>query len=349
MFAALLLLAAPAFAADTLLVEFLDVGQGDGVLIQTPDGHNVLIDGGRPGAHVEDLLLDRGVDHLDLLVASHADYDHSGGHEAVLGELSVDAYVTNGLDHTSQSYGRITELSEGLAAAGSLELRSADSYLPGDDLGVDDLHLYILPPPASIGGTNQNSHSIGIVVEYNGFKALITGDSLKNETAAWLADPSYDDLLADVDVYKAIHHGASNGDADNYAWLDLVQPENVVVQVGKNGYGHPTMESLETYDLYAAETWRNDQDGDVRVEVWETGGYTVESEVDGVVGYVSADPVPSATAWDCPATHPVKGNIGSRSRVYHVPGGVYYSRTQPEECFVSGDAAAAGGFRASSR
>jgi competence protein ComEC len=345
----LLFLAAPAFSADHLLVDFLDVGQGDGVLIQTADGLNILIDGGKPSADVAGQLAALGITHLDLLVASHADYDHSGGHEDVLQDLTVDRYVTNGLAHTSQSYGRIMALVATQVAAGSLEQVDATSLLPGDDLGFGDLHLWVMPPPATVTGTDQNTHSIGIVLEYAGFKSLITGDSEQKETDAWLMDASYDSLIADVDVYKAIHHGAKNGDAGNTGWLDFVQPTNVVVQVGANGYGHPTTEALDTYDAYDALVWRNDDDGRVAVEVWATGGYTITTETSGIVDFVSADGVDPDGVSDCPATHPIKGNIGSSSMVYHWPGSVYYTRTQPEACFGTAADAAAAGFRASSR
>ena len=224
----------------------------------------------------------------------------------------------------------------------------ATSLMPGDDLGHGDLDLYVLPPPASVTGTDQNTHSIGIVVEYLGFKALISGDSEIRETDAWLADASYDSLLADIDVYKAIHHGAKNGDAGNTAWLDLVMPENVVVQVGPNSYGHPTAEALATYDLYTSHVWRNDDDGRVRVEVWESGGYTMETEASGGVAFVSGDAVSPDSTSDCPVTHPIKGNISSE-KVYHWPGGVYSSRTNPEQDFGTSADALAAGYRASSR
>lgn len=349
MFSLLLVAAASAFAADHLTVEFLDVGQGDGVLIQTIDGKNILIDGGKPSANVADQLALLGITHLDLLVASHADYDHSGGHEDVLQELTVDRYVTNGLAHTSQSYGRIMAIVATQVAAGTLDQVDATSLLPGDDLGFGDLHLWVMPPPTTVTGTDQNPHSIGIVLEYASFKSLITGDSEQKETDAWLLDSTYDSLISDVDVYKAIHHGSKDGDAGNAGWLDLVMPDNVVVQVGANSYGHPTVEALNTYDAYDALTWRNDDDGAVSVEVWATGGYTITTETSGIVDFVSADGVEPDSVSDCPTTHPIKGNVGSSSMVYHWPGGVYYSRTQPEACFGTAADAAAAGFRASSR
>lgn len=348
MFITLLALVSSAFATSDLSMDFLDVGQGDGVLIQTADGQTILIDGGKASAHVEDQLKALGISHIDLLVATHAHDDHIGGHEAILTDFVVDEYVTNGLSYTSKTFGRILALAEGQEAAGTLDLVSASSLVAGDDLGAGDLHIYMLPAPASITGTDQNTHSVGMVVEYQGFKALITGDSEKAETAAWLADAASVAFLDDVDVYKSIHHGSSNGDADNISWLDHVMPENVVVQVGANSYGHPTASSLDTYEVYAAEVWRNDEDGKVSIDVYSTGGYTIATETDGAVMWVSSDPVLPESVSTCPSTHPVKGNIGTE-RIYHLSTGSYYSRTQPEECFGTAADAVAAGYRASSR
>lgn len=161
-----------------------------------------------------------------------------------------------------------------------------------------------------------------------------------------LAEGLYNSMIADIDVYKAIHHGSKDGDAGNTPWLDLVMPENVVVPVGPNSYGHPTAEAMTTYAAYATSISRTDDDGRVTAQVWDGGGYTLQTEVDGVV-FVSGDPIP-ADGVDCPTTHPVKGNIGS-AKIYHVPTGSYYKRTTPEECFASSADAAAAGYRASSR
>lgn len=335
-----------ALASSTLTVDFLDVGQGDAVLLRTSDGRVVLIDGGKPSGDADVQLAALGVTTIDVLIASHADYDHAGVHEDILAAFDVREYVTNGLSHTSQSYGRITALAESQVASGALVTTTSGTLAVGEDLGWSDLHLYVMAPPASITGTDQNLHSIGVMIEYGDFRALVSGDSEREETDAWLAEGLYDSLVADIDVYKAIHHGSRDGDAGNTPWLDAALPENVVVQVGPNSYGHPTAEALATYELYASTISRTDNDGRVTAHVWTGGGYTLETEVGGVV-FVSGDAIP-ADGTDCPTTHPVKGNIGTE-RIYHLPTGAYYARTVPEECFASASDAAAAGYRASSR
>ncbi len=342
----LLILNTLAFAAPTLQVDFLDVGQGDAVLIRTSDGKVVLLDGGKPSGDADTQLAALGVTRIDLLIASHADYDHAGVHEDILAAFDVGEYVTNGLSHTSQSYSRITSLARTQAASGALVTTVASDLAPGEDLGWGDLHLYLMTPPASIAGTDQNLHSMGVMIEYGDFRALVTGDSERKETDAWLAAGTYNELIADIDVYKAIHHGSKDGDAGNTPWLNRVMPENVVVPVGPNSYGHPTIEAMTTYQAYASSISRTDNDGRVTAQVWAGGGYTLATEVGGVI-FVSGEGIP-ADGVNCPATHPVKGNIGSE-KVYHSPTGAYYKRTTPEECFASAADAAAAGYRASSR
>ena len=335
-----------ALAAPSLQVDFLDVGQGDAVLLRTTDGRVVLVDGGKPSGDADTQLAALGVTKIDLLVATHADYDHAGVHEDILAAFDVGEYVTNGLAHTSQSYARITALADGQEASGALVTTVASELAPGEDLGWGDLHVYLMTPPASITSTDQNLRSMGVMVEYGDFRLLVTGDSERKETDAWLKEGLYNSMIADIDVYKAIHHGSKDGDAGNTPWLDLVMPENVVVPVGPNSYGHPTAEAMTTYAAYATSISRTDDDGRVTAQVWDGGGYTLQTEVDGVV-FVSGDPIPGDSV-DCPTTHPVKGNIGSE-KIYHVPTGSYYKRTTPEECFASSADAAAAGYRASSR
>jgi beta-lactamase superfamily II metal-dependent hydrolase len=77
-------------------------------------------------------------------------------------------------------------------------------------------------------------------------------------------------------VYKSIHHGASNG--DNAAWLANVRPENVVISVGQNSYGHPTAQTLRLYRQTGARVYRTDRHGTVTFEGRADGTYTADTE-----------------------------------------------------------------------
>ncbi|AFD27659.1 Metallo-beta-lactamase superfamily hydrolase (plasmid) [Deinococcus gobiensis I-0] len=124
-------------------------------------------------------------------------------------------------------------------------------------------------------GNEQNLNSVGLLVQYGAFRALMTGDSETPETAGWLKKyPA--STLGPIDVYKSIHHGAANG--DNTTWLAAVRPRNVVVSVGPNNYGHPTATALNLYKSVGAVTWRTDQMGTVTITVQPSGAYTITTE-----------------------------------------------------------------------
>ncbi len=345
-------------AADTLTIHFLDVGQGDGILLQLPSGKNVLIDGGAPHGKAEVQLKELGVERIDLMIASHADYDHAGVHETILAEFDVVNYLTNGKAHTSQSYARITALAAQQVESGDLTVFRASDFKPGQNLGSGGVGLRLMPPPV-VAHPDQNTQSIGLVVTFGEFKALMTGDSEKSETDAWLMRGRYRRLISDVDVYKSIHHGARNGDAGNEAWLGKVAPEVVVICVGKNSYGHPADATIEAYEGAGARVLRTDVDGGVRVRVAADGSYEVEAgqrlrpppelspdeQSRAAVGSTGTPPMGEA----CPAERPIKGNQGSNGWIFHSPGQAYYEATRPEACFSTAEEAEAAGYRASKR
>lgn len=339
------LLASVAFASDHLLVDYLSVGQGDGVLIRTPEGQVVLIDGGKPSGDADEQLAALGVTRIDLLIATHADYDHAGVHEDILAAFPVDTYITNGLAGTSQSYARITAMAAALEAAGRTDVRTIAEYAAGEDVGWGDLHLYLMRPPASVTGTDQNTHSVGVMAEYGDFRTLITGDSEKKETDAWLSEGLYDDLLAEIDVYKAIHHGSRDGDALNYEWLNALEPETVVIQVGRNGYGHPTAEAVATYGLYTADVFRTDVDGRVQAEVWASGGYTLRTDAAGLA-FASGDAVAPDSDTDCPSAFPVKAYVLDGLALFAAETVSGYDTVEPTSCYAGEDDATAAGYRA---
>lgn len=347
-----------ASAGDTLSIRFLDVGQGDGVLIQLPNGKTVMVDGGTPNGDADEQLRLLGVERIDLLIASHADYDHAGVHESILAEFDVVTYVTNGKAHTSKSYGRITALAAEQVAAGELRVMNASDLKPGQDIGSGGVGLLLMPPPA-IPDAVQNIQSIGLVVTYGDFKALMTGDSEKPQTDAWLMRDRYRKLVSDVDVYKSAHHGARNGDGDNNPWLNRVSPDVVVICVGRNSYGHPAEDTLAAYQEQGARVLRTDLDGGIRVWVAPDGRYEVEPGerlrpppslspqelARASVG--SVGDVPQGEI--CPEDRPIKGNQGSSGWIYHQPGQSYYDVTNPEACFATTEEAETAGYRAAKK
>jgi competence protein ComEC len=102
----------PAVAqSNEVRVEFLNVGQGDAILIRSPEGKVALVDAG-PSAAILDVLKERGVEHIDLVVASHHHADHIGGMANVIKEYKPKAFLDSGSSHTSATYKRVLEAAQ---------------------------------------------------------------------------------------------------------------------------------------------------------------------------------------------------------------------------------------------
>ena len=252
--------------AQALTLHFIDVGQGDSVLIQSPSGQNVLYDGGRRDDDALAYLQSVGVTKLDLVIASHADADHIGGLEAVIRYYQPPLFLDNGLTHPTQTY-------EGLLRA----VRDAGSQLvppTARRIGLGDASLQILPPPDDPSLSN-NDHSVGVIVSYGEFSAAMTADAEQAEFAWWLANVP--ELLKPVEVYKAAHHGSRNGDSPDS--VETFQPKAVVISVGlDNSYGHPSTEALALYDSIGARVYRTDLQGTIVVTISADSSYRVNAD-----------------------------------------------------------------------
>lgn len=257
-----LLLAASPLLAQDLELRFLDVGQGDAVLIRN-DGRTALIDAGRSGSIVPRLMA-LGVDTVDLLVASHNHADHIGGAEGVLQRFPVRYYLDNGHPHTTQIQERVLQQ----------VLARRVTYLQATprSITLGDATLRIIPSPLA-GAADQNNLSVVVIVERGKFKALLSGDSEVPQINALLDQVE----LPNVDVLKAAHHGSRNGVTP--AWLARLKPEVVVISVGaNNSYGHPHPFALRYYAASERRVLRTDQHGDVIFWIDPEGCYRIETD-----------------------------------------------------------------------
>lgn len=256
----------PVAAQETLELHFIDVGQGDAVLIRSPSGQNVLVDGGRRDDDALAYLRSVGVESLDLVIASHADADHIGGLEEVVRYYKPRFYLDNGIPHTTQIY---FGLLEAVQAAGSQLIPPTDRRI-----GLGDASLQVIPPPGDESMGN-NDNSVGVVVSYGEFDAALTGDAEQPEFGWWLANVP--ELLKEVEVYKAAHHGSPNGDSPES--MAAFSPEAVMISVGAdNDYGHPSAEALALYEGVGADVYRTDLSGTVVVTATRGGEYAVNAD-----------------------------------------------------------------------
>ena len=255
MFALLLMLATA--LAGILEVEILDVGQGDSILIRSPKGKVVLIDGGTGRGHnVVDELMARDISEINLMIATHAHADHIGGLDEVLEVVPVKNFLDSGLPHTTQSYQRVMRLVE------DKEI----SYIQaknGRKINLDDgIVLEIMHPQDKFlqnSRSDLNSNSVVVRLTHGKNCMLFTGDA---------EEPTEDVLLqkgiGPCQVLKVAHHGSNHSSSNRF--LNEVQPEIALISCGLNNrYGHPGDETMERLHRIGAQIYRTDQLGTLKV------------------------------------------------------------------------------------
>ncbi|MPY67943.1 MBL fold metallo-hydrolase [Deinococcus sp. SDU3-2] len=291
--------AAQAAPPGVLTIRFLDVGQGDAVLVTAPTGQTLLYDGGRSESRMRELIRQYRVTRLDLAAASHGDADHITGLIPAIALFKPKLFLNNGIASTTQTYGRLLNV---VGQAGTQGLLAREQVI---NLGA--VKLTVIPPPPGMPKGDQNANSVGLLLQFGTFRALLTGDSETPETQAWLRKyPA--SFLGPIDVYKSIHHGAANG--DSAAWLAAVRPRNVVVSVGPNNYGHPTATALNLYRKAGATIYRTDQQGTVTVTVQPGGKYAITTERRGTAA-------PSPATAPSPRPQPAPVSVPPASSVYY--------------------------------
>ena len=240
-----------------LHVFFLDVGQGDAIFIRTPDGGQILVDGGpSPEELLEGLgdvmpFWDRS---LDLVVLTHPDADHMIGLLALSDRYRIERVLETQLaqDDAAWNHARGTTQSERMIAG------------PGMMLRAGDVMLTVLSPAVGGDGLNpgDNATSLVLRLDYGNTSVLLTGDAPQEVEAEMLriGQP------VDADILKVGHHG-SNGSSSE-AFIAAVSPAYAIIQVGAdNSYGHPAPAVLDRLD--GIEVLRTDRNG--RVEAISDG------------------------------------------------------------------------------
>lgn len=228
---------------DKLTVVFLDVGQGDAIFVRTPSGRQMLIDGGLPGGPILRELgkvmpfYDRSI---DIVLATHADQDHVGGLNDVLGRFSVDLFMRTMTTSTSDVYKNILEVVE------QKKIKQEIITVPEIVDFSDGTRFEIIFPDQDTSDWETNDSSIVGKVIYGGTSFLLTGDS--PISAEKLLVYKYGDYLKS-DVLKVGHHGSRYSSSP--AYITKVLPTYSVISAAlDNSYGHPNQEVLDTLNNF---------------------------------------------------------------------------------------------------
>jgi competence protein ComEC len=271
-----------------LRITFLDVGQGDAILVELPEGRRLLVDGGPAGARRLDVgervvapyLWNRPAARVDAVAVTHSDTDHSGGLRAVLtrfrvGELWENGRWGPGSEETLRAAERSGACRRTLVAGQRIWLGSAlvtvlnpDGTLPFDE-------------PAPDG---ENEQSLVLRIDWRGFSLMLTGD---------LGRPGEERVLASHAPVRALvlkvgHHGSRFSSTDEF--LASTRPAVAVISVGaRNPFHHPTPEALARLEAAGARIYRTDRDGAV---ILETDGASlwITRWASGTVERIDLDP-----------------------------------------------------------
>ena len=233
-------------------VRFLDVGQGDSILISS-NGHNAMIDFGNNSDNGRELvskLKDYSIKDFDCLFITHYDSDHIGGADTVLDRFDVENIILPTTDgEKSSAYRQV---------ATSLETTDANiiNASEGKLIKIGDFNLEIVGYYKN--EEESNDRSLVIFAEIDGVKFLFTGDIGKKIENKLMSEKKY----IDCDVYKASHHGSKS--ANTYKFLKYITPEHTVISCGaNNSYGHPHEEVISSLEKVDSDIYRTDEEGDI--------------------------------------------------------------------------------------
>lgn len=261
-----------------LEIHVIDVGKADAMLLRC-EGSTALLDAGTTasGDRVVDYLYRMGVEHLDYVIASHPDSDHTGGIAQVLQEIPVDTLViypwADEMRQTIEFRGM-----EEAAISAAVTIREVQ---PGDCFSLGSATCNVLGPLKDYQETNDCS--LVIRLDYLDFSALFCGD-IESQGELDLVKSGAD---LDVDLLKVPHHGSASSCSQRF--LEAVSPKYAVISVGPDNSDLPREETLRRLESVGSEIYRTDTDGDL-VFSWDGEQLSLRSEYNNTLERTEGNP-----------------------------------------------------------
>ena len=261
------------FSDNEGVITFIDVGQGDSFLIQTPDNYNILIDSGGVSQFTKDewrkredpfdigkdiilpFLRYKGINRLDMAILSHEDFDHLGGYLSLVDKINIDIFVVHhNFPHTEGGQ----ELEQKIIAQG-IKLVKVDDikiFQKGKNLELTFL-------PVDVEGTDSgNDNMLLTFLRLYQINVIFTGDLEMDGEKKLLNNYELDP----VEILKVGHHGSGTSTTDEL--LLQLQPKDAVISVGiNNRYHHPSEQVISKLEKNQIKIWRTDLDGAITIEV----------------------------------------------------------------------------------
>jgi competence protein ComEC len=238
-----------------LTVAFLNIGQGDAIYIEAPNGRQMLVDGGPTRAVLSELSkvmpwYDRSI---DVLLVTNPDKDHMAGFIDVLKSYTVDAIFESGTFPGTQVY---KELEQTITDVGVKKLLAKRGMTIWFD---KETKLTILYPDRDVSGLSSNDGSIVAKLSYGNTSVMLTGDA-PSGVEKWLIQLDGKNLKSNV--LKVGHHGSRTSTSPEF--VGFVEPAYAVISDGvHNRYGHPHKETLDTLAKFNVPVLRTDLQGTI--------------------------------------------------------------------------------------
>ena len=288
---------------DELTVHFIDIDQGDAILIDL-DETEILIDGGNKSPGVVSYLSDYIDGELEVMVATHPHADHIGGLISVLNTFQVEQIWHNGDTSSSQTYAEFMT---------AVQSEGADIHIArrGDNINTGELTFTVLNPLTLSDSTNNNS--IVLSFSYGDIDFLFTGDAEQEAEADMLVSSIVP--LQDVEILKVGHHGSRTASSPDF--LAAISPEKAIYMAGEgNRYGHPHEETVLTLFDIGDEIYGTDVCGTIIVTT-DGETYEVQTEKEGCAKTPTTStiftPPPTTTPTQTPTSTPApEGSINAQ-------------------------------------
>lgn len=264
----------------------IDVGQGDSMLIQTPKGKNILIDGGGSELGSFDVgektllpyLLDKNIIKIDYMLFSHFDSDHCDGLFTILEKIPVENVIISKQGKLSENFKEFLSI---------VQKKKVNIILvqEGDKVQIDkEINITILFPQAAFIPENiLNNNSIVAKLEWKNSSGevisniLLTGD-IEQIAEEKLVEKYQNTNILNATILKVAHHGSKSSSIQPF--LDLVKPKIALIGVGKNNhFGHPNEGVLQRLENLNTIIFRTDKNGEINLKIDKNGKIQVKTKI----------------------------------------------------------------------
>lgn len=307
----------PSVPTGSMKVHYIDVGQADSILIQSPGNKVMLIDAGNnsDGTSVVSYLKSQGVNRIDVLIGTHPHEDHIGGMDNVVNSFDIGSIYMPRASSTSKTFEDLLNAIKGKG----LKVTTAVGGISIDfDSGVKTDIL----APNGTSYDDLNNYSSVIKMTFGNTSYLFTGDA-ENISEQEMLSKGYN---LQADVLKVGHHGSSYSTTS--AFLKSVSPKYAVISVGKgNSYGHPSAETINRLNASNIQIYRTDEAGTIIIT---SDGKSISIDKKASTTKENAPPVKdtsSSSVKNSPTSPPVASGQSQQAQkrtVYYTPNGKSY-------------------------